>query len=376
MTSCLASAGAALALLFATETGVAQSGALVQLAWQAPVNCPQEAQVRQKLRELLGASAGDAAPSRLRAEGRIEPIGERFRLTLNIHYDLVNGSRVVNATSCEDLGGVAALTLALLFRTEHSSGAPLTERDLRGASTAALAENRAGDVAGRASDSVNRDNDAEARASDSANRASDTDHESTTSSAAPEKLAASDQGRSSESNGSKPASLRFAFRVPELRVDAGVLPAASYGIGLAGGLRYDAWRFLVSGTFWLAQNYESRLFVGYGAHFARVSGELSVCRGWRFTGLELAPCVLLSLDDVSARGTGVGISSTDPWTAWVSVGPGFQGLWSLSRSVALVLGVNARIATSKPRFVSESVGEMHRVGPVALGAMLGCEWGL
>ena len=134
MTSCLAFAGAALALLLVTGTSAAQSSALVQLAWQAPVNCPQEAQIRQKLRDLLGASAGDAAPSRLRAEGRIEPVGERFRLTLNIHYDLVNGTRVVNADACEDLGGVAALTLALLFRAEHSSGAPLTERDLGGPS--------------------------------------------------------------------------------------------------------------------------------------------------------------------------------------------------------------------------------------------------
>ncbi len=112
--------------------------------------------------------------------------------------------------------------------------------------------------------------------------------------------------------------------------------------------------------------------MGYGAHFGGVSGELSICRGWQFSGFELAPCVLLSLDDVSARGTGVGIASTNPRTAWVSVGAGFQGLWSFHRSAALVLGVNGKVATSKPRFVSESVGEMAQVGSAALAFVVGC----
>jgi len=131
---------------------------------------------------------------------------------------------------------------------------------------------------------------------------------------------------------------------------------------------------LAAGTLWLGQDYESAPFVGYGAHFGRVSGELSACHGWRFSGLELAPCLVLSLDEVSARGTGVGISSTDPWTPWVSVGAGAQGLWQLNRSLALVLGLSARIATSRPRFVSEGVGEISQVGAAALGVVLGCEW--
>lgn len=350
-----------LALLLLAGTGAAESGVPVQLGWQAPANCPQEAQVRQKLRDLLGASAGDAAPSRLRAEGQIEPIGDRFRLTLNIHYDLVNATRVVQASSCEDLSGVAAVTLALLFRAEHSSNAPLTAKDLGGASAAAGAESRSVDGA------QDRSRAAEDRASGGDNRSAATE-------TSPEKRAADEHVSASESGGSKPSSWQFVFRVPELRADVGVLPEPSYGIGLAAGFRQDAWRFLVSGTFWLAQEYTPGPFVGYGAHFGRVSGELSACRGFRFTGFELAPCVLLSLDDVSARATGVGISSTNPWTAWVSMGAGLQGLWHLNRNTALVFGLNGRVATSKPRFVSEGVGEVSQVGPAALGVVLGCEW--
>ncbi len=319
--------------------------------------------MKQKLRDLLGASAGDAAPSRLRAEGQIEAAGERFRLTLNIHYDLVNGTRVVHANSCEDLGGVAAVTLALLFRAEHSSSAPLTARDLGGASSAASAENHAA-------------TGAEDRADSAENRAAGAEKRSSPTPTATEKQSPNEneQPRASESSASTASSWRFAFRVPELRADVGVLPVPSYGIGLAAGLRHEAWRLLASGTLWLAQDYEPGPFVGYGAHFGRASGELSVCRGWQFGDFELGPCLLLSLDDVAARGTGVGISSTNPRTAWLSVGAGFQALWSLNHNLALVLGVNGRVATSRPSFVSESVGPIAQVGPAALGVVLGCEW--
>ena len=363
MKSRLASAGTGLALLLSTITAVAQSGVPVQLAWQAPANCPQAAQVRQKLRDLLGASAAEVAPSRLRAEGRIEPVRDRFRLTLNIHYDLVNGTRVVQASSCENLGGVAAVTLALLFRAEHSSSAPLTARDLGGSSSAVGAEDRS------AVEAVDRARGSEDQSSGPQDRSS-----AAHAAAEPQAFQESERARASDPARSNPTRWRFAFRVPELRTDLGVLPAPSYGIGLAAGLRHDAWRLLASATFWLGQDYESGPFVGYGAHFGRVSGELSACRGWQFSAIELAPCLLLSLDDVSARGTGVGVSSTNPRIAWLSVGAGFQGLWSLGRSASLVLGVSGRISTSRPRFVSESVGQVAQVGPAAFGVVLGCEW--
>ena len=361
---------AGLALLLFSGSSAAQGGAPVQLVWQAPANCPQAAQVRQKVHDLLGKSAREATPSRLRAEGRIEATGDRFRLTLDIHYDLVNATRVVDAVSCEDLGGVAAITLALLFRAEHSSGAPLTERDLGGASTAVGAQARSGDTESRASN-------AETRATSSENRASSAESHVAAASSVAEKREPNPQGRASESGEAQPSGgLRFTFRVPELRADVGVLPDPNFGLGLAAGLRHHAWRFLASGTFWLAQDHEAGPFLGYGAHFGRVSGELSACRGFRVSEFELAPCLLLSLDDVSARGTGVGISSTSPQTAWLSVGAGLQGLWSLSRGFGLVFGVSFRVPTSRPHFVSEGIGEIFQVGPVALGIVLGCEWRL
>ncbi|HET7543211.1 MAG TPA: hypothetical protein VFK05_25230 [Polyangiaceae bacterium] len=368
-----ASAALGLALLCCARNGFAQGG--VQLRWQAPANCPQEAQVRQKLRSLLGPSAGDTTASRLRAEGQIETVGERFRLTLNIHYDLVNGTRVVQANSCEDLGGVAAVTLALLFRAEHNSSTPLTARDLGGTSANVGADGR----------TIGSENQRAGSAEDTAEtreQSTDAARKSSAAAATPDKVEDSEQqrkseadaGQEAEADGAQPRRNRFLLRVPELRTDIGVLPNASYGLGLGVGMRHDAWRFLLSGSLWLAQNYESDEFVGYGAHYGRVSGELSACHGFHMTAFELAPCALVWLDDVAARATGVGVSSTNPRTAWLSLGAGLQGIWSLGRHAALVFGVNGRVATSRPRFVMESVGEISQVGPVALGVALGLEW--
>ena len=355
-----------LALLLFSKTSAAQSTAPMELTWQAPGNCPQEAQVKQKLRDFLGKSAGDVTPSRLRVEGRIEPIGDRFRLTLSIHYDLVNGTRVVNAASCEDLGGVAAITLALLFRAEHHSSAPLTERDLGGASATVGAE-------GRSADALDRASNAEGRA------VGPESHAQAISPAAEKLEPNDDQGRASEAGGSKPSTFRFTFRIPELRAELGVFPDPSFGLGLAAGLRHDAWRFLAAATFWLAQDHQAGPFLGYGAHFGRVSSELSGCRGFRLSEFELSPCLLLSLDDVSARATGLGISSANSRTAWLSAGAGFQGLWALNHHVNFVFGVNARVPTSRPRFISNGIGEggaeeIFQVGPAAFGVVLGCEW--
>jgi hypothetical protein len=358
---CATSAALGLALVCSAGKSSAQGG--VQLRWQAPANCPQEAQVRQKLRDLLGASAGDMAASRLRAEGQIEAIGERFRLTLNIHYDLVNGTRVVQASSCEDLSGVAAVTLALLFRAEHSSGAPLTARDLGGAPTNVEAD-------ARAAGSDNQGAGAKDGTTDTRDRSADAARKAAAAQASKNKL----EDGEPESDGAQSKRHPFFVRVPELRLDFGALPAVSYGIGLGAGLRYEAWRFSLSGSWWLAQDYESNEFVGYGAHFERLSAALSTCRGFRLTAFELAPCALVWLDDVAARGTGVAISSTNPRTAWLSLGVGLQGIWSLGRRAALVFSVDGRVSTARPRFVSESIGEIYQVGPLALGVALGVEW--
>jgi len=346
-----ASVAVGFALLLCAATSGAQGNGPVQLTWQAPANCPQEAQVRQKLRDLVGVKPG-VAQSRLRAEGQIEALGERFRLTLNIHYDLVNGTRVVLANACEDLGGVAAITLALLFRAEQDSGSPLTARDLGGSASERATPSGA-----------ESDPEASRRAPEKTPAPIETH---------PAESSTSDERADSGASG--PARTRFLLRAPILRSDVGVLPALSYGVGFAAGVRRDSWRFIASGTYWFPQTRDAVILPDYGGRFTRLSAELSACRGSQFASFELSPCLLLALDDVSARGTGLAVESTARRASWFSAGAALDGLWHLDRHAALLLGINARVATSRPRFVSEGIGEIAQIGPAAFGVALGCEW--
>jgi hypothetical protein len=266
------------------------------------------------------------------------------------------------------LGGVAAVTLAVLFRAEHSSSAPLTAHDLGGASTAALADARTAGTENEGRDTANR----AAGSENGAAEAFKPPAQPSSATAQPEQP--NETASPSEPHEGGATHWQFVLRAPELRTDIGVMPKAGYGLGLGAGARHGAWRLMISGTAWLAQDYEASPFVGYGAHFGRLSGQLSACRGFQFDRFELAPCASLTVDDASARATGVGISSTNPRTAWLSLGAGLEGLWSLGRHAALVFGVSGRVATSRPRFVSEAVGEVYQVGPAALGIVLGGEW--
>jgi hypothetical protein len=234
-------------------------------------------------------------------------------------------------------------------------------------------ENQTNDNASRAVGSENIDERAQAGAEAKAAAEATNKQPAATSNATEQ--GEGEKASPSETSARGASRWHFVLSAPELRTDIGVLPDASYGLGFGAGVRHeDAWRVLISGTFWLAQDYQPGPFIGYGAHFGRVSGELSGCRGFQLAGFELAPCLLFTVDDVSARATGPGITSTNPHTAWLSVGAGLQGLWALGRHAALVFGVNGRVATSRPRFVSEGVGEISQVGPAALGVVLGCEW--
>src|SRR6188768_879446 len=80
----------------------------VDLTWDAPPECPQEAAVRQSLRSLVGEDIWHR-PTHLNATGRIERAGERYRLTLSVRDGADVKERKIDSDSCTDLGGAAAV---------------------------------------------------------------------------------------------------------------------------------------------------------------------------------------------------------------------------------------------------------------------------
>jgi RNA polymerase sigma-70 factor (ECF subfamily) len=64
---------------------------------------------------------------------------------------------------------------------------------------------------------------------------------------------------------------------------------------------------VVAGFLWLPQDRDA---APYRGSFVRRSGELSGCYGWRTGRFEFVPCLRLTVEDVSARGTGPEVLST------------------------------------------------------------------
>ena len=83
---------------------------------------------------------------------------------------------------------------------------------------------------------------------------------------------------------------------------------------------------------------------------------------------------MLSLEHISARGTGADITSRSEQTTWLAVGAGAQGRLYLATWFSLVLGVDALIETARPVIAIDGVGDLARSGPAALTITLGPEW--
>ncbi|MBN1612707.1 MAG: hypothetical protein JW940_39150 [Polyangiaceae bacterium] len=333
----IACGSAAALVLLLPRLGYADVHAPMHLTWDAPAQCPQQAAVEERMAELTASLAGKLKPSRLRAEGRIESIGERYRLTLVIHDGSAVGTRVIESDSCEDLGGAAAVTLGLLVRVEQTSNARLSDSTLGG-----VAEQPPRKPA------------------------------STKPRPRPESPAQPivDQGHEPTSR----SQWDWLLRVPRIGIDVGVFPRPSYGAGLALGLGHQGWRVLLGGTLWLPQSIPVPGFPGFSVETNRASLDLEGRRSWQVGRFEVGPCLIANLDGVVARGSGPGVVSRSRQVVWLSLGLGLGGAWRLQEHTSVTLNVGGRFSTSRPHLVIHSLPEVHRVRPAAVGARVAYQW--
>ncbi|MCR9161477.1 MAG: hypothetical protein ACE37F_29885 [Nannocystaceae bacterium] len=82
----------------------------VELAWQAPVGCPDAQTMRDRIAELTVDPAGEGT---LVVDGRVEEGPKGFRLTLRTSYGNLSETRTVVDEDCDALGGTAALFVAV-----------------------------------------------------------------------------------------------------------------------------------------------------------------------------------------------------------------------------------------------------------------------
>ncbi|HET7539852.1 MAG TPA: hypothetical protein VFK05_08265, partial [Polyangiaceae bacterium] len=97
----------------------------LSLRWHAPAGCPQQAEIQERIRKLIGTTR--VTTSALQAEGTItQSDSAHFHLKLVTRAGSLVGERNLDASSCENLSGAASVSIALLL----SSAEPLSADDL------------------------------------------------------------------------------------------------------------------------------------------------------------------------------------------------------------------------------------------------------
>jgi hypothetical protein len=157
-------------------------------------------------------------------------------------------------------------------------------------------------------------------------------------------------------------------------LELGPMPEPSLGGALAIGLWIDRWRILAEGSLWQRQELTATTHLPAAADIDRFAATLRTCRTFPFDRFELAPCVHVSLQHVSARGKGPQIAARTEASTWVAPGAGVQARYHLASWLALLAGIDARIEGARPRIAIDGVGRVGQLGPAAVKIALGLEW--
>lgn len=325
-------------VLVQARDATAQANRTLELDWQGPPSCPQQAQVTEQIQAILGAAPGATLPFGLRARGMIEPIDGRFQLTLTVRVGAIDRSRVIESDDCGSLGKAAAVVLGLLIRRTNESGRELSDSDLAGAFGPA----------------------------------------SNLSDPTPKKISPPPPARPPPPRDhATRRDWQVLVMAPLMAIDYQVLPNIGYGLGAAAGFARNRWRGFLVGTFWLTQHQARGGAEPYEATFSRKSFEAWGCRGWRQGYLEVTPCALGALDVISASASGDRFSTKPQIVPTVSAGAGLVGYWHLSGSASLVLSTTGRIAPYRTQFVARGMlgaSDAHTVPLGTMAAFLGAEF--
>jgi hypothetical protein len=164
--------------------------------------------------------------------------------------------------------------------------------------------------------------------------------------------------------------------IPLAVMSLGPLPKPSWGVAFAGGASFESWRLLAGGSAWLRQHVPSEQSPDFGADIDRLTGTVRACRAVSDATFEVAPCLTLSVEHITARGTGDGVTARSEQATWLAVGAGAQGRLHLTSFLSLLLGVDAQIETARPVISIDGAGTVQQLGYAAFTATIGPQWAL
>ena len=323
----------------------------LRLLWWAPAGCP----TREHVRDAALKSAGKGGVEPLDAEVRIEQ-GERWRVTIRSSR---NGTaaeeRTVEGASCAAVADATSVILAIAMippGKDAATGADAKARQAVGGEPTAT-------TGPEASANPNADADARATADGKANA------DATRSSGA------TDVGSGAE----RPAGAareRHAFAaMVGGATDGTTLPSAALGgrVGLA--WTPGRGRIEVAGSFFSSQSKTTATSTA-GARFNLLDAGARGCWALLHGAVELSPCAGIDVQSVSAKGFGA-TQNYDANGTWVSAAGGALVRVPLASWFALRADADAIVPFSRPTFVVEGDGAVHRPSSIGARAGIGAE---
>jgi hypothetical protein len=153
--------------------------------------------------------------------------------------------------------------------------------------------------------------------------------------------------------------------------DVGTLPKIAGSVGAAAAFLYGPQRFELSAGAWLGRSVDISPY-GAGGTVSLIAGTAATCRNLLTGRVELGPCIGIELGRLHASGYGVS-SPDEAATLWAALKAGAAVSWFPVPQAALVLRLDAAVPLSRPRFVLDGVGPVHRISAVAGRAAAGAE---
>jgi hypothetical protein len=322
-----------------TSSVSAQPAERLALTWSAPAGCPSAENVQARVSGLLGGDASAARVADVRAAGQVERVDGGFRLLLSMGIAGAPSSRVIEARTCDELAGAAAIAIALLARSTLSGPSATSGEGPPASSPSTSAQESA-----------------------------------QTPSPAPTTPAPPVKAKPTPPAATPGDGLHAVLDVPVGLAGWGSLPSAAVGVGAGLGVRWNALRLVAHGELWVPQKHEVS---GFATHFALQSARVEACLVQSLGGVQLGPCLGSAVQRLKGDGLGSSVFSPSSRSAlWFSglagvfvslPTPGFATLRWFGEASVLV-------SPLRPRFVIDQLGPVHQPALAAPRVNLGCEW--
>jgi hypothetical protein len=297
------------------------------LEWTAPAPCPQADSLRERVSSLLAGSHASAAA--VTARGAVRSVGSGYELLLDTEQGARAGHRSVHASSCDEIADAAALIIALAI--DPALGQFMPEPVAPAAPTAALPPPVP----------------------------------------PPPVLPPAREPRPAQAR--PPSGMPLGAAVGASFVaDWGTLPGVAWGFELALGIELQRVRIEVTGLRLPGQDRTIESNPDRGGTIDLWAGGLRSCYVAGDDDSGIGGCAGVEMGQL--RGQGFGADREDTRSvAWLAARLGALLRYQLAPSIAVRGAIEALLPATRPEFLLDNVGVVHRPEPISGRLVIGLE---